>query len=76
MRHETAKRNGGRDGGSERWKRSGNKKREVRWVWVDLVLLADERPVCMCSCVCEGDSGGRGGITVAVHFSGSADGYG
>lgn len=37
------------------------KKREVRWVWVDLVLLADERPVCMCSCVCEGDSGGRGG---------------
>lgn len=21
------------------------KKREVRWVWVDLVLLADERPV-------------------------------
>lgn len=52
------------------------KKREVRWVWVDLVLLADERPVCMCSCVCEGNSGGRGGITVAVHFSGSADGYG
>lgn len=53
------------------------KKREVRWVWVDLVLLADERPVCMCSCVCEGDSGGGGGgITVAVHFSGSADGYG
>lgn len=28
MRHETAKRNGGRDGGSERWKRSGNKKKE------------------------------------------------
>lgn len=77
MRHETAKRNGGMDGGSERWKRSGNKKkREVRWVWVDLVLLADERPVCMCACVCEGDSGGRGGITVVVHFSGSADGYG
>lgn len=47
------------------------KQREVRWVWVDLVFLADERPVCMCACVCEGDSG-----TVVVHFSGSADGHG
>lgn len=33
------------------------------------MLLADERPVCMCSCVCEGDSGGRGGVLLWLSIS-------